>query len=211
MENVLDEEIEINKLYFELEYSDQEYKKSLKFKKWKEEYKSSHNGKIGSQYLCKKDNIVFIDEKNYPRSDCPKCGRSICVFCSSSEYRCCYKSKLKHYWDFTALKYIKDDEEFLCLFFIGLIPLLNLSLIYQKIGNNVEYALFDTKKNNNNNINNKKPDINCYMDTLMFTLPIPFIITYECFYLTLTIISLPFKLYPIKIYIGILDRYLSNY
>ena len=45
-----------------------------------------------------------------------------------------------------------------------------------------------------------------YLVTFISILTLPFLITYYCLYLVLIIISIPFKLYPIKIFLGIIDQ-----
>ena len=62
MENNSQELIVVNKDYFQLDYPGQKYTKSIKYKDWIKEYKSSHQGRLFFTVILK--NLTVQDVRN---------------------------------------------------------------------------------------------------------------------------------------------------
>ena len=202
MENDSQEQIVVNKDYFELDYPGQKYTKSIKFKDWKKEYKSSHQGRLGKQYLCKKDNIIFYwDTEKFYRPRCPKCRENICKFCrSGSGYNCCFMSKVELFClngPYIFIQNIDNKRESLVIIFLfELIPYINILTIV------MPFFRFLNEFYKNDEILCKTIDKDYFFSTiLIITLVLPYFIIYHCLYILFIIFSIPSKFEPLIDYL----------
>ena len=216
----INQDLEMNLLdnyCYKILYPDQNYKKSVEYQNWKKSI-TEIIGENGIEMFCDRDKIVIY--KKYEGINqilnCPICKDNFyfCQKCKKAEKRknCCTKTLIKKYLDDEELyKYmnLKDDnkKDFIEGFFILLIPFISNIAFYfyvffllyiglAKDGKQVEDITFDGKLN--------------YLHSLLIfafllLMSLIYMITHYIFYLSIIILSLPFKLYPIKFILGLFD------
>ena len=218
-----DQNIESNLLeekYFKILYPNQNYELSSEYKLWKKEMEKNM-GKNGKEIFCKKDNIIIYQK--YEENDdiilCPICNATLykCKYCSQirnkKTKRCCSKALLKEtqvkenvIFQNLDKKYEKNQKEFYKVFFSNFIPMftsLQITLIFFRF-------LFLELENKKGEIIMQTFDKKNFMCRIPFTIFLLFYyfsmaITYSMFFYIIfiinVIISLPFNLYNVKIYL----------
>ena len=211
--------LEQNINYFKILYPNQNYRISLEYQKWKKsiEEKIGKN-KIGKEILCKKDNIIIYNEDINNNINCPLCKTNLylCKYCNKIQNRktkrCCFRAHINEiiiekkaiYKYINIQNNIKEFYLILGIFFVPFcflshIILISMFLFYLNLENEEgeRYDSFIDKK------------------ACIYTLPygiiiigfilsmlIAFSILFYILFLSILIISLPFKLYSIKIVIA---------
>ena len=212
--------------YFKLSFPNQNYKLSLEYKNWRKSMEE-RKGKNGVEIFCKEDNIIiYLNEENNQYYDdlikCPLCNTDFiletCVYCSTVSFefwgRCCLPQYINEIIQRKKIfQYINNKEnmkEFFEIFFINFIPVIfSFQIIIIFV-----YLFFFNLKNKRHILiieDFLDEDKNKYMHTFQMILffyslcmSITFSIFFYCIYIIIVILSLPFKLYPIKIIIGII-------
>ena len=228
MENDIEyEESFINENIFKIDYINQNLDNNTKYKKWNNLMLSKY-GKNSKILRCIKDNIIFYakyeDAISSPcyKIECPICKCLICHFCSYCDdskdiyFICCFKKGFYGLFCYYGLRYIKkidknkdiqnlsDDYEIL----ISLIPGFNFFAIYTiivfQIFFNLSYKDKETYRDKFEK--NSYKTFFYYIDiSTAILLIIPLILLNIYFILFLLLISILFKLYPFKYYLGIID------
>ena len=215
----MENENEINYLienpYFKILYPYQNYEQSVEYQRWKKSL-NEKIGKNGIEMFCKKDKIVtFIDVKKELK--CPICEQKyyLCSYCRKAEKKktCCIKGYIKSILDNESLydyiniqdKYNRDYfiEEF-CLMFI---PLISNMSIYLDIFSLFYLGLINKDVNYEERISSQIIYFfhKFLIVTFIFLMALIYMILYYICILTIIIISLPFDLYPIRIFIRFLE------
>ena len=219
MENE-DSSQEINLLLdsYEILYPEQKYEKSSEYKKW-ERAMLKKFGENRIKIVCNKDNIVTYQK--FDNIDqilkCPKCKANYyyCSYCkrAEKERRCCSKAYIKKLLnDDLLFKFLKLEDNNIKRNFIEnivfhRIPFFaNLSIniciflvLYMDIIKN-DVNCDDWISNDKLNLFNK-----LIIAGFMIIMSLIYMILYYICFIILIILSLPFKLYPIKILIGFID------
>ena len=202
--------------YFPILYPDQKFKNSIEYKKWKKS-KAEIMGENGVEMHCNKDKIVIYENIN-ENLKCPICKEeySYCPYCKRAEKlkSCCMRGFIHDIFNNeNYYKYINSEDEykkkeFIEFFLILFIPfVLNISLYFTIFF--VSYL--DLIKNDiilYDKISNKKLDM-CHKILIlgfMLLMSLIYLIFFYSIFLFIIIFSIPFKLYPIKFYIGILEN-----
>ena len=217
---------------FRPEYENQNIKNNQNFINWEKSIFTKY-GKDAKLFKCTEDNIYFYTSNKdcieYPfyACRCPECNFYICYYClgrtdhHDAEYgQCCIKRRLYYSFHFDALEYIRpikpwDNEEsildkYTVLFFS--IPFVNMIFCIYAIS-----ALFFYKMQFYNGdsfipYENRFSNIVSYGVVLALNglfaiaLSIPFFLYNAFFLIILWIISIPFKLIPVKFVAGIITR-----
>ena len=202
--------------YFKLLYRNQKFKNSVEYKRWKKAM-TDNIGENGIEMFCDKDKIIIYENMNKILK-CPICNDQYfyCPYCKRAEKKrtCCTREYVKNTINNGKNAYINinDDEEkrkeFIQTFLLILIPtLFNFSLFFS-IFLIFYLGLVKNDIHLDDKISNEKLDI-CRKLLITFFIFLMSIIYFTFFYSILIfviIFSIPFKLYPIKCYLGILDE-----
>ena len=225
MENVLIEDSSLNE-YFKIEYENQNLNDDISYLKWKNSMVNL-KGNDTKFLKCKKDNIIFACTKKslieHPvyQSTCPVCKNNICYYCSTyfNDYvnygGCCIKRKIYCMFLWDGFRYINDFEivpdntlfySKALTFFI--IPGYSLFIFILVIHLTFFYDLKKTNNNQSDTYRSFKRDCSFHLFlaiNIAFNamLTVPFIVLNIYFIVLLLIISLPFKKYPLKYFLGI--------
>ena len=203
-----------NENIFHIDYEGQSLENSSKFKSWKNKMLEKY-GKKSKLYKCPFENIYFYglnknnnnDFKLYNsfKSKCPLCHHSICCFCYKDSDDCCIRNRICYllfYIGFSIINKKNDDYSFyLILFFF---PMCTLFLL---IGIISKYFFHYLLKDNNNFYSNDDPIgwtkiiINGLMALMLSFI---FLIHDIYFKIFLLLISIFFKNFPLKYYLGII-------
>jgi len=196
--------------YFKLDFSKQTLKGNIKFKEFKK-IKLKELGKDAKLFHCKNDNIYFyvsqgkfIELPNY-YAKCPLCNNYLCHFCENStqEYPnriCCIKLEIYKYFN-EGNKYIKGTKKpHPSLFIFPFLPFYSIFYFLSPI----------TFLLSRRNLNMHVYLLKIYDITRLLLFPLSFAILHFAFLMFILIISLFIKLYPIKYYIGIIDKNLDR-
>ena len=213
--------------YFQISYPNQNYKKSSEYKQWRK-IAEKKSGKNGKEAFCEKDNIIIYQKKEFINFNiqCPLCNRNIyqCKYCNKSRdtltTQCCIKASIndikenKKIFQYINTEENKDDEiEFYQLFFLSFIPLffsfINVLIFF--------IFFFANMEDKNGKLISETFEENRCLIILMriFTLFYLILITivYSIFFfnifIIIVIISLPFKLYYVRIVIGMYSALLG--
>ena len=217
---------------FKLDYPGQKINRNVEFEKWKN-VNSKKYGKNYRIFKCLLDNLLFITTnqecKSFPfyLSVCPKCKNPICYFCSRfKKYSffngdCCLRRRIYCMFFQDGLRLIKPYNEvyittFEKSFRIFIIPVYNLFYFLKELHGFLFYKL---------SLKNAKPHSNGSLEiyenhiggqgyfvlhlfagiNILFgiTISIPFILLDIYSTIFILIISVPFKLYPLKYILGI--------
>ena len=227
--------IEKNKKYeiFRPEYENQKIKNNQNFINWENSIFKKY-GKDAKLFKCTKDNIYYYTPNNecmdYPYyvSHCPKCNYFVCYYCSTrAEPRyagfgqCCIRRRLYYLFHEDGLEYIKPDRRWnfdkptefngfpLVMF---LIPFINMVYTIAAISDVLFYQMefydgndfnsYEDRIKNNNNIYLTLSVVNVLF---ALVLSIPFFFFNIFVLILLWLISIPFKLIPVKFVAGILQ------
>ena len=215
---------------FKLDYKGQKIENNKMYDKWKQSMITKF-GNDGKFIFCQKDDIYFyISHNDYINSSsyqsvCPLCSKPICYYCSrfiSDVYyengSCCLKRKIKYIFNHDIHTYINQTDrqkelypyqKFLKIF---LIPFLSFLYFIARIHISFFYKL--TMKNSQlddngylaiykNNLLYKNFFITLDIISSAF-LTIPFIIINIYIIIIVLLISFPFKLIPLKYFLGII-------
>ena len=233
MENENDNELCDKNIYnsecaFKLDYSNQSLKENKEFQNWKIQMLKRY-GNDAKLFKCKYDNCYFYGTNKecktrpYNSAYCPICNRSICYYClrscgegSCDNGRCCVKRRIYCMFFQDGYSFIRpepnDDADayysFLKMFFIpifsfmtfvGYFSIVLFYKLYMKDGPIYENIFY--KDDRHARLFTTEISINV---GIALILSIPFLIIDIYFKILLLIISLPFKNYPLKYYLGIL-------
>ena len=230
--NIIDINESSNK-YFQLDYKNQNIENSNYFKKWKDSKlkKYGNNAKLFKCSLDNCLFISSYDDcMSYPiyQAICPICKNAICYYCSryvnyqSFHTSCCIKRRLKFMIYQHGFRYIdpraKENEiiDFKEAFSYFIIPGLNLLFLMAFIFRGFFFAM--PIKRGEYKLKVDIPTYEQYLERnfkliskivltleifIVFLLIIPFIIIYTNFTIFFILISLLFRLYPLKFYLGI--------
>ena len=225
----LNEKFEQNNI-FNLDYAEQNINNNNKYKLWKESILKIY-GNDAKLFRCTQDKIIFYSSYDKIFDDsiylcrCPICKKKICYFCSSIGILkdiCCYKRSIYYLYFKKGLSFIKKvnkyedmhllSQDYTILF--TLIPGFNLFLI---IFLYIDAALL--KLITKDIVFDDKGKREIYLDRYyrkgighFFTIPcflmaslLSLVLFVLNFYIILFIllISVPFKLYPLKYYLAI--------
>ena len=213
--------------YFKLSFPNQNYKLSLEYKNWRKSMEE-RKGKNGVEIFCKKDNIIiYLNEENnqyyHYHTKCPLRKTDFilntCVYCSTVSFNywgnCCLSQYIKK-----IFKYINNKEnmyEFIEKFSLSFIPVyfsfqiivMFVYLFFFNLENKRHILIINDflDENNLDEDKNKYIFISSFQMILFFyflCMSIIFSIFFYYIYIIIVILSFPFKLYPIKIIIGII-------
>ena len=174
-------------------------------------------GENGIEMFCDKDKIIIYENMNKILR-CPICNDQYfyCPYCKRAEKKktCCTRGYIKNTINngLNAYININDDEdkkiEFIQEFIFILIPFLfNFSLFFTiftifYLGLIKNDAFFDDKISNEKLDFFRKILIVCFI----FLMSIVYFTFFYSLLIFTIIFSIPFKLYPIKCYLGIIDE-----
>lgn len=215
---------------FKLDYEGQNIENNNNFIQWKQSMLSIY-GNNTKFFKCLKDNILFCknDDLNHDiffyQNICPICQNRICYYCSRygrdiffENASCCLKRKIKYI--FIRDKYFFLNQNinvesrrilFKQYFIIFLIPIAGFLLFIARIQTSFFYKLLmkntilrdDGILPSYKNHLNKKDLVITINIIFSCILAIPFLIINIYTILLVLLISVPFKLIPLKIILGI--------
>ena len=204
---------------FKLEYENQNIDHNIKALKWKQSMlKKNNNNKNLKLFKCQKDKILFYDNyyENHYLGLCPICQKYICYFClfpnkhHELKIICCLRRLINICFFINGPKYTKRNDLCnyfcICLFIPGINFFITQFYFTMKLTENV--ANENHKKNQllEKSLEEQKKGYFEFAEFLIeITLFMPFFIFSINFILVLIIISIPFKLIPIKYCLGIYD------
>ena len=207
-----------NENLFKLDYLDQNINDNIKLLKWKkliiEKNKNNRNLIL---FKCIKDKVLFYDTyENYYLGLCPICKKYICYFCSfqnnsfnKSDIICCLKRYINICFFINGVTYIKRSGLFNTFSIFFLIPGINILMsgIYLSFMILENIAKRKQKKEQILESINLEEKIIFLIFVILtqFILAIPFLLLNAYFILCLIFISIPFKLIPLKYYLGVFD------
>ena len=211
---------------FHYDFEGQKIENNVEFKK----YKNAMIGKIGINaklFKCKDDKILFYYDCSQHKSyevQCPKCKKYICYFCSnynrSVNSTCCATRKVYNILKVEGFVFMDDNnsDNISDYFLLVFIPFINLVYFIGCLHSGLFYKLktWHTYKDfGYDNIDYEvamraAKDHNFLFFILIcmdggFSILLSFTLIIINIYVTilLILISIPFKLYPIKYIIGI--------
>ena len=209
-------------IYFKIIYPNQNYKISLEYKKWKKSIEEKF-GKNGKELFCKKDNIIIYQKNENINSfvKCPICDQNIyqCQYCNrikdKDTARCCLKRHIKEINDkdkikqFIEYKRKEDINDFLNIFFWAFIPfifatqfiLIFVYLFFFNLEDKNGLMIIDRTFQKERQT--KMIPFKIILFFYLICINLPYAVLFYAVYLIIVILSLPFKLYPIKIIFGI--------
>ena len=194
--------------YFQILYPNQNYKLSLEYKQWKKKIENIL-GKNGKEVFCEEDNIIIYQK--YSKMDngviCPICKKYlyVCKYCkkisSVVTERCCLKAlineKIKDSYKFITMENEEDKWDYYCNFYINFIPF-SFSLQTIALPISLIMEIEDTKGMKDN----LKDSFENILFLFIYLMLIPYTLFFYSIYFIIFILSLPFKLYPIKLLNG---------
>ena len=198
----------LDDFYFKSSYKGQNYKILQEYKNWKKLMIEKY-GKNGKEITCPKDNtIIYKIHNDNGETICPTCKLVIynCIFCNkiskNKTNNCCSKAYIKfadeeiYNFLFTDLKTDENIlDDYILLIVCSFIPFISPFPLLCKIINSLIIDLDDE-----------------FTPSIFYSLLTPFAlimsaiygILYYVIFISFFILSIPFKLYPLKIYFGIL-------
>ena len=219
--------------YYNIDYGKQNLNINPKYLNWEESTIHKH-GKNTKFIECKKDNIIFHCSseslKEYPiyQSNCPICNDPICYFCSRyvedsiTNGECCIKRRIACMFLQDGFRFIQpvgqDVRTFLdynLAFYFFLVPFINLHMFIILIEFSFFYdlKLKGVEHSETSYFANLRK--NCFIFGLFFginivlniSLCICYFLLYAYFNVLLLVISVIFKNYLHKYYIGLTYMY----
>ena len=200
--------------YFKISYKTQNYKVSQEYQNWKKLMIEKYNN--GKEIICPKDDtIIYKIHNDKDEIICPTCNSDIfnCIFCNKTvDYKtsnCCMKAFFQFH-NFTIYKYLFTNFEvyndtkndFIRFIFICFIPFISLFYFIFSI----EYFLFSGK-----DVQDEKECNDNILIIFIFLMTIIYGVFFYFMFIIFFILSIPFKLYPIKILFGIIKIFLENF
>ena len=218
---------------FKTEYASQSLNtNNIEFRNWKNKMIQKY-GRDAKLFKCKKDNILFYasneDCKSYPfyQSICSCCKNPICYYChrygkdDDGNGLCCLSRKFHCFFLQDGLLLINPDAkgvhhpDFQKSLILFLIPGINLLLFIGTMHIQLFYAIsLSNEEDHNGYIKNY--EFRCKDNNEMIfqilvgidfafsiVLTLPYVLLNIYFIIIMLIISIPFKLYPMKYYMGI--------
>ena len=205
---------------FNLEYFEQNVDDNIEFQKWKK-LKLKEYGNNSKQFRCYKDNIIFystyndcLDEPPY-KCNCPICLEYICYYCSyhgvDDFYSYCLKHSFSKSFFYYGPKFVKEPFKNSRLFII--FPAISTLMLIIFFIKTIYIGIIPEKSKNNkklpqqyvdSDINGEQTIIIILINFIGVLQCIPYIIIYYYFIIFLLIISIPFKLVPLKYYLGVI-------
>ena len=204
---------------FKLDYEGQSLKDNTKFELWKTKMLSKY-GNNAKLYKCKIDNLYFYCSiKNNYGMGCPSCQNLICYFCSNntnSRLICCITGRFYYILFHDGFIYINSeiDKDFYFVFKRFLFPIYTFFYFIGIISKNLYHTLKRTKSDYLYNYYFKDDDASwakVFLNGLIaLVLSFIFILHDIYFKIFLLFISLFFKFYPIKFYLGIIKKVMDE-
>ena len=182
---------------------------------WKQLILKNNNNKHLKLFKCPKDKIIFFDdyyENNY-LGFCPICKKYICYYCLYSyniknhKVICCLKRLINVVLFVNGPKFKREKNICGILSILLLIPGINILLIgiFLAIIMDENVAKENLKKENILEPSLISARVAFLELFALFALVICYFLLSTYFVLGLILISLPFKLIPLKYYFGIID------
>ena len=229
MANVFEENTLIE--YFKIEYNNQNINDNPSYLKWKES-NIELKGKDTRFLKCKDDNIIFACTKKSLRecpiyqSTCPICKKNICYYCSiyhEDSYvngECCIKRRISCMFFQDGFRFINHQREergyyikYSEAFKIFIIPFYSLLVFIYVIHYSFFYKL-RLKKRKGSYPRDYEGFMGNHHDDMLIIfivinvafaimIAVPFVLLHSYLIIFLLVISLPFKNYPLKYFIGI--------
>ena len=221
----LNEELELkDNNIFKLDYENQNVDNNINYLNWKnsniKEY--GNNAKL---FKCKKCKILLYSKNEdnikepYYSKLCPICKKYICYFCSYSynyskydHLYCCFKRVINISFLISGVNYLKEKDLFDCDNLLFLIPIMNILGLFLRTDSLLFYSRASEKSKKEGKFeeysNNEFYEKMLYI--IPFVLGIPYFLIDAYHLIFLYLISIPFKLYPLKYYLGFVDIK-SNY
>jgi hypothetical protein len=225
-------EIEKKENIFKLDYKGQNINKK-KFTKFKMSITKQNNNKGLLYFCQKDNAYFYYNSQyKYNNGICPLCRKDICYFCLKSNAlykdKCCLSKAIHYFLYVYGFRFFKDNDDILIfedqinkeLIIYALIPILNLILLVGGIQKYI-YKIEDIIVREKDHIfyddfedhlkSNRFGDYYCYIFEIVVALDVgstiiimvPFAILNIILTILLIIISIPFKMYPIKYLVGI--------
>ena len=208
--NKEEEFLDIN--VYKIQYDNQNYKISPEYMNWKKK-EESKMGANGTEIRCPIDNILIYTKRN--ECFCPICRKKYnnCPYCNITRGEYCQSCCIKSIFNIilTSFRHNLYELEFEHnhYFFVSLIPLAIPFLLTLAIS----FIFYSSKKKNYDAYlsyieNEKKNLFNAFRFFIVafpFLISISFCIFFWLLYLLLIIISLPFKLYFIRVLFCMFD------
>ena len=214
METDLVEQNSPEKNMFKFDYDNQNMDDNINFLKWKESIVEKNNNNKLKLFKCQEDKIFFYSSlEDYYLGLCPLCHQYICFFClfpSQNNNRtskiCCLKRLMNICFCINGPKYIKRNNLFTPFAICFLVPGINLFMSGIYIT-----AIINNTANKKEKIDKKfeppffEDKYIFYLIFIFFVLAIPFFFLNTYLILGLILISIPFKLIPLKYYLGLFE------
>lgn len=215
--------------FFKFEFKNQKANNNVNFQKWKNLMlkKLGNNAKL---FKCPNDEIVFYSSDydcknvNIYKAKCPICNNFFCYYCQyrlDKDYesaRCCIKRRiqlmfLRHIYTFIhpIIDYRDENfykETFNSIFMFYFVPLSTFLYFVSTVHAAFYYKMQSKKEDDNCIYENRIKGSNFFiiifiLDALQsIILGVPFLILDYYFKIVLLLISIPWKFYPIKAFIG---------
>ena len=218
----VNEKNEIDSNYFRIDYKNQNYEISNIYKKWLEKKRLNNNN--GEEIKCEKDNIVLFTSNNEKSIICPICNSKYykCLSCgrvSNTELsECCFKANFKKLIKNEKIyKYTVNDlndDDIINFIFLIILFFFIPTMIGIAVGLYSFYFFFFDLKNKRNekyyDAFYKKEGFLCFLRNFsmiicIFLTSVVYTILFYFIFILFFLVSMPFKLYPVKIFVGIFE------
>ena len=205
---------------FNLDYCEQNVNDNIEYQKWKKLMLIEY-GNNSKEFRCNKNNIIFYSTYNECLKEppykckCPICDDYICYFCSfhgvDDFCSCCIKHSFSKSIFYYGPKFVNEPFNKSRLFI--LFPAISTMMIIIFFINSLYIGIIPEKSKTNEKMTQQYVDTGTYGEQTIIIilinfigvlLCIPFIIIYYYFIILLIIISVPFKLVPLKYYLGVI-------
>ena len=200
--------------YFPILYPDQKFKNTIEYKRWKKSI-TEIVGENGIEMLCNRDKIVIYENIN-ENLKCPICKEKYfyCPYCKRAEKKksCCIRGFIKDILNGEIDIYINIQDEDKRKEFIHTLLMMFIPFVFNFVLFFIIFVIFyfSLIKNDvyvDGKISNGK--LNLFLQLIirgfLLLMSLVYMIIFYSLFLFIFILSIPFKLYPIKYYLGILD------
>ena len=218
----LNEQLVINNNIYKLDYENQKVDNNINFISWKKSMLKEY-GNDAKLFRCQKCNILFysnnidIKKEPYYSIPCPICKLYICYFCLTSfksysknnKIYCCKRRIINICFFISGPQYTGYNNLFDFNIFIFLIPIMNIFGLLVRAYSLLFYSLpLEKSKKNGNLRHHEKSTYSClqlmsFIIAILLGIQFFFIDSYHIIFLFL--ISIPFKFWPLKYYLGVVD------
>ena len=208
-----------DKNIFKLDYENQNVNNNINYLYWKDSILKKYGNDI-KIFKCNKCKILFYSQNediikgNYYSMLCPICKLYICYFCSTSfdkydDVFCCKRRVINICFSISGPEYTKGIN--LCdldiiLFLIPFMNILGLSYCLNRI---LYFSIPRKKPSNKGKLTSYEGDNIPVHQFMIFLVPlvlgIPYFIIDAYHLIFLFLISIPFKIWPLKYYLGFFD------